>query len=151
MKKVVISPYSAKLHNGKLNPKNYSYWKELVKLLQDKGYHVVQIGVSGEEIIEGVKEICFNASYKQIEELCKEARVISVDNFLPHFLHYIGKTFVNVIWGQSDYRLFGYSENNNIFKSEEYFREKQWYLWTQCEYDENVFLTAEEVMGRLVL
>jgi len=27
---ILISPYSKKLTNGKVNPKNYPYWKEVI-------------------------------------------------------------------------------------------------------------------------
>ena len=43
---IIISPYAKKLHNEKVNPKNYPYWKELIKLIDQP---IIQIGIDGEE------------------------------------------------------------------------------------------------------
>ena len=49
MKRVIISPYSKLLLNGKRNPKNYPFWNDVIKVLQRKKIHVIQIGIKGEE------------------------------------------------------------------------------------------------------
>jgi len=45
---ILISPYSRPLRNGKNNPKNFPYWREVVDLLKTKN-DIVQIGVEGEK------------------------------------------------------------------------------------------------------
>ena len=57
MSKIIISPFSRVLRNGKPNPKNYPYWPELIKLLREKNMCVVQVGFKGEEELPGVDEI----------------------------------------------------------------------------------------------
>jgi len=43
---IIISPYSKKLMSGKNNPKNYPYWKELIRLIKEP---IVQVGIEGED------------------------------------------------------------------------------------------------------
>ena len=45
---IIISPYSKKLENGKMNPKNYPYWKELISLLL-KSETIIQVGTIDEK------------------------------------------------------------------------------------------------------
>jgi hypothetical protein len=46
--KIIIHPWSRKLRNGNKNPKDYPYWKELVKELV-KEHELIQVGEEGEE------------------------------------------------------------------------------------------------------
>ena len=43
---IIIQPYAKPLVNGKRNPKNYPYWKELISKIKEP---IIQIGVEGEE------------------------------------------------------------------------------------------------------
>ena len=42
---IIIAPFAKKLLNGKKNPKNYPFWREVIYELPG---HVVQVGVDGE-------------------------------------------------------------------------------------------------------
>jgi ADP-heptose:LPS heptosyltransferase len=152
MKTVVIAPFSSKLHNGKPNAKNYPYFPELIRLLKNKGYYTIQIGVSGEARLEGVNEFRQNLSFKQLEELVwkDETLLISVDSFFPHFCHNIGRACI-VLWGKSDPNVFGYKENINILKDRKYLRNAhdQFVFWNDVPFDPEVFVKAEEVMRHI--
>jgi ADP-heptose:LPS heptosyltransferase len=144
--KILISPFAQKLRNGKDNPKNFPYWPELVKRLRDGGFEVIQIGAAKDTPIEGITEFKQNLKLKEIANLIKECDVwISVDSFLQHLNQYYTKKRGIVIFSQSDPKHFGYPLNNNILKDKKYFREKQFWLWEQCEYNKDAFVTAEEV------
>ena len=43
---IIISPYSKALFNGKQNPKNYPYWKELIEQIDEP---IIQVGIEGEK------------------------------------------------------------------------------------------------------
>lgn len=144
--KILISPFAQKLRNGKDNPKNFPYWPELVKLLRDGGFEVIQIGAAKDTPIEGITEFKQNLKLKEIANLIKECDVwISVDSFLQHLNQYYTKKRGIVIFSQSDPKHFGYPLNNNLLKDKKYLREKQFWLWEQCEYNKDAFVTAEEV------
>ena len=70
---------------------------------------------------------------------------VSVDNFLQHMAHHISKPGV-VLWGRSDPRIFGYSENINIIKNIDHLREKQFWFWEDIEYNPNIYYTPQEVI-----
>ena len=147
--KIIISPYSQKLRNGKNNPKNYPYWNELVRELKKNNFYVIQTGVKGEEFIEGVDEIQFNRPYKELEELLKECNIfISVDNFLPHLANCIGVRGI-VLWGQSDPDIFGYKENINLLKNKKYLRKNQFDIWENCEYNRDSFVSISDIISSI--
>jgi len=141
---IIISPWSQKLKNGKNNPKNYPYWKELVSLIDEP---IIQIGVTGEESL--VDDCRFDLNMKELEKLVFECRTwIGVDSFFQHFCWDLGKPGI-VIWGQSDPNIFGHSENINLLKDRKYLREKQFWLWEQAEYKEEAFVSPEIVLKHL--
>ena len=72
MKTILISPYSRRLRSGNLNPKDYPYWEELVKLLKIDGWNVIQVGTSGEKVIGGVNEVLTNLSLGVLEDKLRE-------------------------------------------------------------------------------
>lgn len=144
MKKILISPFSNKLSETNTNAKNYPYWKGLIKLLR-REYEIYQVGVSKEEKLKNVKGYYFDYSFEQLEPILKESSFfISVDNFFPHFAHYVNKHGF-VIFGKSDPELFGYKENINIYKSKECFRKYQYLYWVNEPYDKNVFVHPETI------
>lgn len=144
MKTCIISPFSRPLRNGKPNPKNYPYWKELIELLP---YHVIQIGVKGEEKL--VKDCRFNLSIKELKKLIKDCDLwISVDTFLPHLAHHVGKSGV-VIWGTSDPNIFGYLENKNVIINREKLRSNQFIFWENEVFDESVFPKPEQLLNAI--
>lgn len=139
---VLIAPFARKLRDGKNNPKNFPYWKDLIKLLESD-YDLIQIGTSGEEAF--VPNTQFNSSLSHLEELIKSCYFwISVDSFLPHMAHHFNKKGV-VIWSVSDPRIFGYPDNINILKDPRFLRKKQFEIWEACTFDADAFVSAEEV------
>jgi ADP-heptose:LPS heptosyltransferase len=144
---ILISPYSKLLRNGKISPKNYPYWKEVLTAL--KGEDIVQIGAGNEDkLINGNPNLKFvkGLPFAEIGELVKQCRVwVSVDNFLPHLAHHIGKPGV-VVWGQSDPTIFGYKENINLLKDRSYLRKDQFQIWESCEYNKEAFVSSKEVI-----
>jgi len=133
---ILISPHSKPLRNGGNNPKNYPFWREVLKGLN--GQKVLQIGLPEEEKI--CKDFYFPPNLKSVKELLLECDTwVSVDNFLPHIAHHVKKPGV-VIFGQSDPSIFGYKENINLLKSREYLRKDQFQIWEQCEYSPDAFV-----------
>lgn len=145
---ILISPYSQKLRNGKENPKNYPYWKELVIALRERGHYLIQIGTLSEALLD-VQEARLNCSLEELKKLLEECDIwISVDNFLPHLAKEIKKGIV--LWGKSDPRLFGYADNINLVKDSRLFRSKQFDIWEREEFSSDVFVEPEEVLKALV-
>jgi ADP-heptose:LPS heptosyltransferase len=139
---IIISPYSKKLRNGKENPKNYPYWKELVSFIKEP---IIQVGVDGEEQL--VPDFRKNLSMPELTNLINDCRTwISVDSFFQHLAWDIGKPGI-VLWGQSDPLIFGHPENTNLLKDRSYLREKQFWWWEQCDYREDAFVKPEVIVS----
>ena len=66
---IIISPYSKSLRNGKTNPKNYPYWKELIRLINEP---IVQVGIDGEEQL--VDDFRKNLSLTELGNLVDQCR-----------------------------------------------------------------------------
>lgn len=138
---IIISPFSQKMRNGKVNPKSYPYWNSLLSLIKDK--HIIQIGVEGEQKL--TEDVRFNLPIKEIERLVKGCDYwISVDTFLQHLAQRVGKKGV-VIFGPSDPNIFGYPNNVNILKNRSVLRKAQFDIWESETFDPSRFLNAEEV------
>ena len=138
---ILIAPYSKKMPNQLSNAKEYPYWERLLKLIDGK---IVQIGIKGEKKL--ASDFSENLPLKKIEELVKECEYwISIDSFLPHLAHHIGKPGV-VIWSMSDPEIFGYKENLNILKDRKYLREKQFELWNEVAANPDAFLEPEKAI-----
>ena len=147
MQKIIISPYSKPLLNGKPNAKNFPSWKELVALLIQEGYEVIQVGTLGEEIIPGASSIVLGAPLSSLKDLISEALTwISVDNFFPHFATLVCHKKGIVLWGKSDPVIFGDSSNFNLLKSRDCLRKEQFKWWETEEYDPSVFVSPEDVV-----
>jgi ADP-heptose:LPS heptosyltransferase len=139
---IIISPYAKELRNGQNNPKNYPWWPELISMIDQP---IIQVGVEGEKQL--VDDFRKNLSLKELEVLVLECKKwISVDSFFQHFAWDLGKTGI-VLWGQSDPIIFGHSENINLLKDRKYLREKQFWLWEQCEYNADAFVKPDEVLN----
>jgi len=139
MKRILISPYSKAMRNGKRNPKNYPYWETVISMLQRKKIHVVQIGVKGEEKL-GANECVFDKSFDELAEMVKVCKTwASVDNFFQHFCYLHDKPGV-VVFGRSDPNIFGHKTNDNLLKDRIYLREKQFNFWEQIEYSDECFV-----------
>lgn len=80
MSYIIIHPYAARLRNGKQNPKNFPYWRELIAMLDEE---IVQVGIEGEEQL--VPDFRKNLTIKELETLISECRTwIAVDSFFQH-------------------------------------------------------------------
>jgi ADP-heptose:LPS heptosyltransferase len=151
MKQVLISPYAQNLRNGKVNPKNFPYWKELVALINNANIKIVQIGSTKDTVVEGVTDFRQNLSLTQIKNLVEESDTwISIDSFLQHLCAYYKLKRGIVIFGQSDPKIFGYTRNLNMLKDSRYLRDKQFWLWEQCDYNQDAFISAQEVLDTLL-
>ena len=147
--KVILSPWSKVPKNGVKCAKNFPLesWKEVVLKLREKGFKTIQIGVSGEQLINA-EEVKFNLSFPDLLDLLKSADTfISVDNGIQHFAHYYGIHGV-VIFSKSDPSIFGYSDNKNLLKDKKYLRQgrEQFKWWDECPYDKDAFISSEEVV-----
>jgi ADP-heptose:LPS heptosyltransferase len=141
---ILISPYAQKLRNGNQNPKNYPWWPELISKIDEE---IVQVGIKGE--IQLVEDFRQNLSLSELSELILKCRTwISVDSFFQHFAWDLGKYGI-VLWGQSDPNIFGHPENTNLLKDRSYLREKQFWLWEQCEYKKESFVDPDEVIKHI--
>ncbi len=150
MHQIIVSPYSKKLRNGNMNPKNYPYWEDFVKLANSAGYSCVQIARNDEPVIEAVRNKTNKIfEYENLGELdnliysCKT--FVTIDSFLPHLCHY-KKVYGVVIFGRSDPKIFGYTENINILKDRKYLRNNQFDMWENTEYIEEAFVLPEVVL-----
>ena len=149
MSKIIISPYSRRLRNGKPNPKNYPFWGDLIKLLREKNMYVIQVGVRGEKELKGVDETQFNKPLKELVVLLSKCDYwISVDNFFQHLAYVNGKPGF-VLFGQSDPNIFGHKENTNILKDRKYLRPLQFDIWERTEPNNECFVKPEIVVDRI--
>lgn len=141
---ILISPFSQKLPNGKRNAKNFPHWVTVIEELKMK-YHVIQVGVSGEEELPAT-ELMFNKSFHYLSQMVKNCHVwLSVDNFFHHFCTLHKKPGI-VIFGKSDPEIFGHPSNLNMLKSRDCLRHDQFNIWHNEPYDDNVWVTPEEVV-----
>jgi len=141
---IVISPYAQKLRNGKLNPKNYPYWKELIELIDEP---IIQVGIEGEE--ELVPDFKKNLPIKELRALIKDCRIwISCDSFLQHLGWDEGKKGI-VLWGPSDPLIFGHPENINLLKDRSYLVQNQFIWWEATEHQNERFVNPQEILAHL--
>jgi len=144
MKRFIVSAWS----RGKDNAKNYPFMNELCKLLREE-YHLIQIGVTGEDTLLYCQESKFNLPLTELESLVKDVgNFIAIDNFLHHLAYSIGVSGT-VLWGPSDPNLFGYATQNNIIKSREFLRKDQfgYYKDYKWEHTQDGWLKPEEVIS----
>lgn len=145
---ILISPYSKPLRDGKRNPKNWPYWNTLIRSLKSEGHRVVQVGQGSEEKLQGVDAYVFDRPFSELKTRIHGCDLwISVDNFFHHLGASIGKKGI-VLWGQSDPEIFGHPGNLNLLKDRKYLRlgVQQFWLWEQCDYQEEAFVGPEVVL-----
>jgi len=145
--KILIAPYPAKLPSGAKSAKEYPHWPELVTMLKANEHHIIQIGIQGEQRIEGVDEFRIGLPLTRIRDLVGECDVwVSVDSFLPHLCAYYKLKNGVVLWGKSSPYIFGYPENENLFVSEKNFRQFQYCDWHNEPHDPSVFVPARQAV-----
>lgn len=141
---IVISPYAQKLRNGKQNPKNYPFWKELIEMIDEP---IVQVGVKGETQL--VDDFRVNLPISELRKLIQKCRIwISCDSFIQHLGWDEGKPGI-VLWSVSDPLIFGHKENINLLKDRKYLAENQFLWWDRIEHQEERFVSPNEVIEYL--
>jgi ADP-heptose:LPS heptosyltransferase len=141
---ILVSPWSKMLRDKSYNPKNYPFWPQVIAELKED-YDIIQIGVNGEQKL--VNDFRTNLPMREIKKLILDTKTwISVDNFLPHLAHLLKKPGI-VLWGESDPKIFGYPENNNLLKSRSYLRPDQFGIWDGRKHRPEVFVDAEVVIN----
>jgi hypothetical protein len=153
MKSILISPYSRKLRSGKENPKNYPYWEDLIKEIRNKmndKYKFIQIGVEGEQKINGIDEFLIDLSFNKLKDIVDDCDYwFSVDNFFPHFCAAYELKVGVVIFSKSDPRIFGYKHNINVIKDFKYLRPNQFAMWEEEKYDKQSFVKPNEFLRHI--
>lgn len=143
---IIIAPWARGMREAKPHPKNYPRWKEVIELL-GTDEEIIQIGIEGEEQL--VPDFRKNSKMADLKTLVEKCRTwCSVDSFFQHYAWDLGKPGV-VVWGQSDPNIFGHPENINLLKDRKYLREKQFWLWSQCEALDEVWVTPEVIVTAL--
>lgn len=125
------------------NPKTYPWWPDLVERL--KGHEITQLGVKGEPKL--VKDCRFDCPLDVLKKLLMKCDTwISVDSFLPHLAHHVGKPGV-VLFSASDPLIFGYPENVNLLKDRKYLRGNQFDSWESYSFVEDAFVSPDIVVN----
>jgi hypothetical protein len=145
---VIVSPYSFRPDHAK----SYPYWNELIPMIKNCGFKVVQIGRKDEVQLENVDDFLKSLPLKEIEKIVLNCKYwISCDNFLQHMINSLDIIVPGVvIWGISDPKLFGYDYNTNILKSKKFLRNNQFDTWHGVEQNLNVFDKAEVVFDKII-
>jgi ADP-heptose:LPS heptosyltransferase len=138
---IIISPYSKKLMNGRENPKNYPYWKEVIDQINEP---IIQVGVDGEtQLVDDFRKNLPLAELKQLLQQCRTW--ISCDSFFQH-LGYIERKPGVVLWSVSDPLIFGHPQNTNLLKNRDYLAKDQFLWWEDQEYNKDAFVNPNDVL-----
>lgn len=141
---ILIAPWAKKLRTDGPHPKNYPYWPEVIKEINE---HIIQVGVEDE--IQLVDDFRKNLSLTELGDLVKQCKTwLSVDSFFQHFCWDLGKPGI-VVWGPSDPVIFGHPENVNLLKDRSYLRPNQFWWWEQCEFNQDAFVEPKVVLDAL--
>ena len=144
---IIIAPYAKALHNGKNNPKNYPWFKELIELIKAKGESIVQVGVEGEAAL--VPDFRANLPINELRSLLQECRTwVGVDSFFQHLAWDEKKPGI-VLWSVSDPLIFGHSENTNLLKDRGNLAANQFLWWDFIEHKNDRFIKPSEVFKYL--
>lgn len=141
---IIISPFAKQMRNGMPHPKNYPWWPEVLARIDD---YIIQVGVEGETQL--VPDFRKNLPLAELGRLIDECTTwLSVDTFLQHF-GWDRKKYGIAIFAQSDPNIFGHPENTNLLKDRSYLRERQFWLWEQCEFNADAFVAPDVVLAAL--
>lgn len=141
---IIIAPYSQKLRTGKQNPKNYPYWEELIRQIDEP---IIQVGVVGEKQL--VDDFRTNRPISELRELIRECRTwIGVDSFFQHLAWDEKKPGI-VLWGPSDPLIFGHPENINLLKDRSHLVKNQFLWWESTEHKNERFVKPNVVLEHL--
>ena len=141
---IIISPYSKKLISGKQNPKNYPYWEEIIRQIDEP---IVQVGIEGEKQL--VDDFRKNLPISELRQLIRDCRIwISCDSFFQHLGWDEGKQGI-VLWSVSDPLIYGHPENINLLKDRSYLASNQFLWWELTEHKNERFVKPKEVLKYL--
>lgn len=141
---ILIAPFAKQLRNGKENPKNYPFWDELIRLIDQP---IIQVGVEGEKQL--VPDFRKNLPVIEVRKLIQQCETwISCDSFLQHLGWDEGKQGI-VLWSVSDPLIFGHPENINLLKDRACLAPNQFLWWEHTEHDPSKFVSPQEVMKAL--
>ena len=141
---IVIHPFAKPLQNGRVNPKNYPYWQELIALINEP---IVQVGIESEQQL--VSDFRKGLSIQELKGLIAECRTwIAVDSFFQHLAWSVGKSGI-VLWSVSDPIIFGHTENVNLLKDRKYLADNQFLWWDYTPHNPEAFVKPEEVIYHL--
>jgi len=133
--KIAIARCHRDLRNGSPNPREYPYWDELIKLMQEDNHIVYEQGIAiNHDVL--------------LDDLKDKDLIITIDSFIQHFCWYHGLKAI-VLWGPSDPLIFGHKENVNIIKSRSYLRARQFDVWEGEPCNKDAFYTAEELYNNM--
>ena len=141
---IIIHPFAKPLRNGKTNPKNYPYWKQLISMINEP---IIQIGVEGEEQL--VYDFRKNLSIPELRKLIQECRIwIGVDSFFQHLAWDEEKSGI-VLWSVSDPLIFGHPKNTNLLENRDNLSKNQFLWWEATEHNPSYFVKPEIVKNYL--
>lgn len=144
---VLLSPWSRKAGcEGRWNPKDYPYWREVVERLAEHDIRVRQLSCAFEPDVAGCVSRSNDLPFSQIKKLIADCSTwLSVDNFFNHLAWSVGKRGV-VVFGPSDPQIFGHQENINLLKDRSFLRERQFGLWSEIAWQPDIFPDADKVV-----
>ena len=141
---ILIHPFAKTLRNGKTNPKNYPYWKQLISMINEP---IIQIGVEGEEQL--VYDFRKNLPIPELRKLIQECRIwIGVDSFFQHLAWDEEKSGI-VLWSVSNPLIFGHPENTNLLENRDNLSKNQFLWWEATEHNPSYFVKPEIVKNYL--
>ena len=141
---ILIAPYAKKLRTGKRNPKDYPYWPELIKMIEEP---IVQVGIDGEEGL--VEDFRKNLPLTELRNLIRQCRTwIGCDSFFQHLAWDEKKPGI-VLWSVSDPLIFGHPENINLLKDRSCLAENQFLWWEMVEHKNEKFVEPQTVYQHL--
>ena len=96
-----------------------SYWDRLVELIKNERPHFLLIQIGAGKGVKEIKGVDYNlvnrTSFAESMGILKNAKLlISNEGGMVHVRHALGEKKSIVIFGSTDERLFGYSENINL-------------------------------------
>ena len=141
---IIIHPFSKALPSGKVNPKNFPYWQELIAMIDEP---IVQIGVTGERQL--VDDFRCDLPIAELRSLIQECRTwVGVDSFFQHLCWTENKPGV-VLWSVSDPLIFGHPENTNLLKDRRFLAPNQFLWWEATEFNIDSFLLPVEIIPHI--
>lgn len=138
---IIISPYAKALLSGRVNPKNYPYWEELIKKIDEP---IIQVGIESEEQL--VDDFRKNLPISELVKLIAKCKTwISCDSFFQHLGWHCGKQGI-VLWSVSDPLIFGHPENINLIGSRDNLAPNQFLWWENTPHNSETFVKPDEVL-----